>query len=525
MANSAETFAQLIAAFNTGNWPLALQLAEKLLPHTPNQPFVCYIAGVAHLELEEMSQALSLLRKATYLEPQRADFATQYAKALALLRLTREARLAADRALALSPNDPATLNALGVVYAATHQHEQSSTILRRAVALMPDYAPYRFNLATALIAIGALDDAEQELEACIRLDPLYWRSHQTLAQLRRQTVTDNHLERLQMLLARHNGDADARLHLNMALAKEFEDIGNYPEAFEHLVQGKAAGRQSNGYTIESDERLFKALETVAPGPQATTSGCLNEEPIFVIGMPRTGTTLLERIISSHPDVQSAGELQNFGMAFGYVTRSESAMLLDPETIARAGQIDWTQLGETYLSSTRPGTGHKPRFIDKLPHNFLYAGFIAQALPHARIICLRRDPVDTCLSNFRQSFSPTAPYYGYSFDLLDIGRYYVLFDRLMAHWQRAFPGRILEVNYETLVDEQEASSRRLLEFCGLNWDDACLHFEDNPAPVNTASAVQVRTPVYRSALQRWKKYEPQLRELLELLSSAGIHIAT
>ncbi|MEO7198993.1 MAG: sulfotransferase, partial [Dokdonella sp.] len=183
--------------------------------------------------------------------------------------------------------------------------------------------------------------------------------------------------------------------------------------------------------------------------------------------------------------------------------------------------DWRKLGETYLTSTRPGTGKKPRFIDKLPHNFLYAGYIAKALPKAKIICLRRNPMDTCLSNFRQLFAPKTPFFDYSFDLLDTGRYYVLFDRLMAHWQRVLPGRILELDYEELVDSQETCSRRLLQHCELPWHDACLQFERNPSPVATASAVQVRAPIYRSSMQRWRHYEAQLTDLRALLRNAGI----
>jgi tetratricopeptide (TPR) repeat protein len=524
MSSPEQIFARLTAAFAQRDWPQARQLAGQLLPLAPDHPVVCYVAGVAHMEQQQMPQALDLLHRATRLAPQRSDFATQYAKALALVRLARDARLAADRAFGLDPTDPATLDTLGVVYTQTHAHERAAEAFGRAVALMPGHAPYRFNLATALIAAGKLDAAQQELEACIGLDPCFWKAHLTLAQLHRQTVTANHIERLESLLSQHANDTDAQIYLNMALAKEREDLADYPGAFGHLTRGKAAGRTKRAYSIAEDEALINALETIHADPEQS-AGCSSEEPIFVIGLPRTGTTLLERILSSHPDVYSAGELQNFGLAFKYATRSPTAKLLDVPTIAAAGAVDWRALGETYVSSTRPATGLKPRFTDKLPHNFLYAGLIARALPHAKIICLRRDPLDSCLSNFRQLFAQASPFYGYSFDLLDTGRYYVLFDRIMAHWQRAFPGRILEMQYETLVDAQEASTRQLLEFCNLSWDDACLRFEHNPAPVNTASAVQVRAPVYRTALQRWKKYEPQLGALIRLLEEAGIPLAS
>jgi hypothetical protein len=308
----------------------------------------------------------------------------------------------------------------------------------------------------------------------------------------------------------------------LALSKEYEDLGELDESFAHLTAGKRAGRGKRGYSSERDASLFKSIEANTRelhGPEGSDSG----EPIFVIGMPRSGTTLVDRILSSHPDVQSAGELQNFSIALKRASGSRTPNLLDEDTLGRARELDWRKLGAAYVGGTRPVTGQTPRFVDKLPHNFLYAGHIARALPNARIICLRRNAMDTCLSNFRQLFAQSSPFYDYSFDLLDTGRYYVMFDRLMAHWKRVMPERILEIEYEAIVDDQEQTTRRLLEFCGLSWNEACLRFDQNEAPVSTASAVQVRQPLYRSALQRWKRYERQLAGLRSLLEEAGIAV--
>ncbi|XHS33611.1 sulfotransferase [Pseudoxanthomonas sp. UC29_72] len=208
------------------------------------------------------------------------------------------------------------------------------------------------------------------------------------------------------------------------------------------------------------------------------------------------------------------------MAFKKATGILSPWILDPETLAAAQRIDWRALGEDYLQMARSVAGSKAFFIDKLPQNFLYVGWIAQALPEAKVVCLRRDPMDTCVANFRQLFAPT-PQYNYSFDLLDVGRYYIGFDRLMAHWNRLLPDRILEIDYEDIVEHQADSTRRLLAFCGLDWEDACLSFERNTAPVSTASAVQVRSPIYRSSLGRSKRYGEALAPLRELLTQAGL----
>ena len=293
-------------------------------------------------------------------------------------------------------------------------------------------------------------------------------------------------------------------YLHMALAKEHEDLDELPLAFDHFAAGKSAGKAQRDYSFEEDRTLFDALIQAFPDVQHDAiAGDPTDEPIFVIGMPRTGTTLVERIISSHPDVYSAGELQNFAVALKRATGSRTPTILDLDVITRAREVDWKMLGEAYLTSTRPATGRKPHFIDKLPHNFLYAGFIARALPNARIICLRRDPIDTVLSNFRQLFAQKSAYYGYSFDLLDAGRYYVLFDRLMTHWKQVFPGRILEVHYESLVEAQEQHSRELLDFCGLSWHEGVMHFEKNDAPVSYCQrhpGACADLPIRRKALE-------------------------
>jgi len=521
MTSLQTQLAELSAAYNQRQWPQARALANRLLPQMPHDPLLRFIAGIAEMELQNMPMALTHLHVANDLAPRRADFAVQFAKALAMVKMNREAREAADRALALDPGDAILLDTLGVVFTQTHAHAEAAAAFRHAVALRPEHAPYRFNLATALVATGELVAAEAELEAGIRIDPCYWKAHLTLAHLRKLTPEHNHIERMRSLLIGRDGDQEAQTYLHMALAKECEDCADHPAAFDHYTRGKRAAGRGRGYRIEQDEALFAAITAAFPVPQLATAGCPTDEPIFVIGMPRSGTTLVERIISSHPDVHSAGELMNFGVALKRASNSQTPLLLDQDTIARADKLDWAKLGADYLASTRPATGHTPRFIDKLPHNFLYAGWIARALPNAKIVCLRRDPLDTCLSNFRQLFAPQSPYYAYSFDIEDTGRYYALFDCLIAHWQRAFPGRILEVHYEHLVDDQAGSTRQLLEFCGLPWHDACLAFEKNAAPVNTASAVQVRKPVYRNALQRWRKYEAQLGALRTVLAAQGI----
>jgi len=512
-----------VDALNRGDWPQAQHLSMHLLREVPPHAGLYFVAGVAARELSQIPLALQCLERATRLNPSRADYLSQLARALASASMPREATEAADRAAELAPADPMTLDTLAVVYNQVHAYEKATAMFRHAVEMAPGVASFRFNFATMLVFAGDVEGAERELEACLAIDEKYWKAHLTLAQIRKHTAQSNHIPRLRDLLDRFGDDANAAMFLNLALFKETEDLSEYPVAFDYLVAAKASGRRMRAYDPATDAALFSAIQQAVPDAGADGGGFDSGEPIFIIGLPRTGTTLVERIISSHPDVYSAGELQNFGVALKRASASQTQRMLDIDTIKRSSRLDWRALGEEYLSSTRPQTGRHPRFIDKLPHNFLYAGFIAKALPNAKLICLRRDPMDSCLSNFRQLFALSTPYYDYSFDLLDTGRYYVLFDQLMSHWRKVFPGRILEVDYEALVDAQEANSRRLLEFCGLPWDDACLRFEENDAPVSTASAIQVRSPIYRTAVKRWKRYEPQLQALRALLSDAGIKV--
>ncbi|HVI25123.1 MAG TPA: sulfotransferase [Xanthomonadaceae bacterium] len=511
-----QRFADAVAAVNAGEWPRAQQLAMHLLREIPAHPDINFIAGLAALHMDQPALAVACLERAVRLAPERPDWLAQYARALVQDGRPDAARAAANRAIGLGPADAIVLDTLGVVYTHLGEHERAAALFDRVIALEPRRASYRFNHATSLVFAGRIEEAEAELEACLALEPRYWKAHLTLSQQRRQTEDRNHVDRLRQALADADGP-HARMYVALALGKELEDLERYPEAFECFAQGKAAGR-SPGYRFERDAALFDAVEQ-AYAAATPAEGHPDDAPIFVFGMPRTGTTLVERILSSHPQVRSAGELLDFPRVFRQASASPERGLLAPDVFLR-GTRDWRALGKAYAAATARHGGGQERFTDKLPHNFLYAGYIANALPKARLVCVRRDPVDTCLSNFRQLLSPDSPFYDYSFDLLDIGRYYLRFDRLMAFWRQTLPGRILEVGYEALVADQEAETRRLLDFCGLGWDPTCLAFQHNSARVTTASAVQVRAPLYRSSVQRWKRYAPQLGVLLALLEAGG-----
>ena len=479
--------------------------------------------GVAAAEQGRVREGLALIREACADDPGNAGAWAQLGRWLSRLHLQAEALDAVERALRLQPRDAGTLDTIGVVLSRAGLHERAVECFERAVTARPDAAGPRFNQASSLKFLGRFDAAEAAYEACIARQPRHWRAHAALAQLRTQTPESNHVGRLTGLLEAGGLSPDDELVLRHALAKELEDVGRDAAAFAHLQAGKARKRATVGYEFERDRRLFEhvaaAFADVVPAPDPG-GGC---GPIFVVGMPRTGTTLVERILSSHSEVASAGESQNFGVLLKRATGTASPRVLDEATLERSRSVDFEALGRRYLERTRSPLD-RPRFVDKMPLNFFYLGAIARALPSARLVVVRRNPLDTGLGNFRQLFATGFRYYDYALDLRDIARYYVSFDRLVAHWRRVLPGRVHEIGYERLVRDQQGETTRLLAHCGLAWEAACLEFERNPTPVATASAVQVRRALDASGIGRWRRFEQQLAPLIAELQDAGVDLA-
>ncbi len=382
------------------------RLCRQLLERAPRDAHALYLLGMTAAEQHQFPRALKALQQAVLLEPERADYLAQFARCLSLARADKQALQIGAAAMQLNSKDPLVLDTLGCVFSRAGKHETALVNFRQATALRPDDASFQFNLAASLKFTGDLDGAEQAYEAAVAAAPESPRAHWALANLRRQSADRNHIERLDALLKRNKLDVDDELYLRYALAKEHEDLGDYAAAFSQWQQANQRKRASLDYSIEEDAAVFAALQEQFRGATLQGSGYASEEPIFVLGMPRTGTTLVERILSSHSQVYSAGELENLGLIIKRATGTRSARILDVETIERARDLDWPAIGKEYLQSTRPATGHSAHFIDKTPLNFLLIGFIQRALPNARIICLRRHPLDTVLSNYRQLFALT-----------------------------------------------------------------------------------------------------------------------
>lgn len=486
-----------------------------------------FLLGVSEAMLGNIREGLTHLRKATDLK-RSAEYYAQLARCLLMVRQDRDARTAlqnAEQCLAVGERvDALTRDTLGCAYARLGNHTESLPHFAAAVRIQPENTQFRYNHAIALSFVGEAAESEKAFERLLTQEPHNARAHHGLAGLRRQTAECNHVPRLRAV-RNATQDPDARLLLGYALAKELEDIGEAAESFRCLLDVNKEYRRRITYDFASDGEIFDAIEASwSQFASAPVTHAPKDAPIFIIGMPRTGTTLVDRILSSHPDVVSAGELQAFPLAVKAASGTRTRNVLDPETLFYAAGKDLGGIGRSYMERAASHVPATPkRFIDKFPGNFQYAGLIARALPHAAIICLRRHPMDTVVSNFKNLFATTSRYYQYSYDIQEIAQYYVRFDRLMKFWQAAIPNRILEVHYEDLVEKQEETTRQILEHCNLQWSESCLTFHENTSPVSTPSAAQVRRPIYRDAVARWRRYENALAPARDVFDAAGIPV--
>ncbi len=480
-----------------------------------------FLLGIVESNAGRVRAGIEHLGRAVAIDPQ-GEYRAQLSRLYILVREDSEAAATLRDAEKTPPADALSRDTMGCVYARLGEHATALVHFTEAVRQEPRNIDYRYNQATTFNFLGRTEDADAALEALLAVAPGDARAHHLLSSLRKQTVAHNHIARLSEIRTRTQDGPD-RLRLGYALAKELEDVDRQAEALDALCAVNAEHRATLCYSFARDAAMFDAVEAAWPLPERA-GNAPEDAPIFIMGMPRTGTTLVDRILSSHPAVESAGELQAMPLAVKKAAGTRTPMVIDPETIAAATQADMGAIGWDFLQrASQHRRDPSLRFTDKFPGNFLYAGFIARALPEARIVCLRRSPMDTVLSNFRNLFAVSSRYYDYSYDLLDIAAYYVRFDRLMAKWREALPGRLIEVRYEDLVMDQEDETRRLLDHCGLTWSDDCLSFHNSDAPVSTPSAAQVRQPIYRDSVARWKQHEAVLAPVRRFFEQSGIDV--
>ena len=418
----------------------------------------------------------------------------------------------------------ATLSQLGYLHTLCESHAPALEIYETILSREPEVAENLFNCAAANRAMGSLERAEQLYDRAIALNPQDWEAYKNRSDLRRQTGDRNHVRELEALLATDNLPDFAKIQLNFALAKELEDLGECPRSFSALQRGSEVRRHHIEYSISRDLDTMSAIaqrfgrDFLAESTVPLDRG---DNLIFILGMPRTGSTLLDRILCAAPDVVSAGEPDTFArMLLGAAERCVD--LPDKNVVLDAGEaININRVGEEYVDQMRARgelLGGRV-IIDKNPMNFLYLGWITRALPAAKIIHLRRDPMDTCYAIYKTLFKSAYPF---SYRQDELAQYYGGYRKLMDHWREVLPGRMIELAYEELVGDLATVSQRIFQQCTLPWDDRVLTFhQQKKQGTATASAAQVRQPVYRSSLGKWKLYSEELRPMAEVLQGEGI----
>jgi hypothetical protein len=428
---------------------------------------------------------------------------------------------AAMRSVSMPDVSAATLGNAATVLSAAGRHDIALDTFARAVDLAPDDPRHLFNLAMERRFLGDLAAAEADCDRVIARDPDHFEAWLIRSGLRRQTLDNNHVDAIRARLSRGVGSWRGEGQLLYALAKELEDLGDHARSFVALARGAALRRSHMNYQVDRDVRMLEALIAAfsAQGAAVDPKSTEGSAAIFILGLPRTGTTLAERILSSHSQVESLGELS----AVPHAMMAGMQKILGQgqgaeHRIAAAQAIDPAELGRAYLERLAGLRGAGRCFIDKLPMNFLNIGLIRRALPGAKIIHLRRDPMDAGYAMLKTWFADAYPF---SYDQEELGRYIAAYQRLMAHWKALYPEAILEIEYEALVDDVEGQARRMVAHCGLEWEAACAEPHRNNAPSTTASASQVREPTHRRSVGGWSNYRRELEPMHAILAEQGL----
>lgn len=410
---------------------------------------------------------------------------------------------------------------LGELYYMVNQLDDAITAHSNALQVKKDSKQSRNQLAALYRFKGDSKTAERLCREVIELDATNYQACYNLSQLRRFKAEDNAIDLIKNCVQQLPADHKGQIMLHYACGKVYEDIEQYKQAFEHYEKGAELKRLQRDYDIDKDLALMSAIVECSDKHNVVNTATLSQTPIFVVGLPRTGTTLVERIISSHPQVQTGGELNAFPMALleaGGKPIAAGLDGLDDDLIKNLDADDINFMAQRYLQLANNYVNGAPLFIDKLPYNFLYCGLILKAFPNAKIIHVKRNPFDAAVSNLKMLFDKG---YEYSYNQQNTADFIVGYRQLMEQWQTRFPNNIHTIEYEKLVVNQEEETQTLLSFCQLDWADECLNFHQNSNASQTASASQIREPIHSRSINLWRQFEQQLSPLIERLKQHGI----
>lgn len=510
----------------------ARQACDQLIARCSGSADVWFASSFLAFQMQQFELALQHIEPAIEIEPENERW--QLHKAHTLLRMQRraDANHLLDELLHVQSSSLDFYTELALILNGLQRYNEAKARYQKALALVDSESPENtgiraqllFNLASVQRYLGDIDAAEASLDEALQLNPLDTEAQLLRSGLRKQTHENNHITELESVLAKTSGQFLPAAQVCYALAKELEDMGEYDDSFTALQQGANARRSIMQYDVTRDEAILTQLATQFDADwfdytADTVAGYENDEAIFILGLPRTGSTLVERLLSQDPQVYIAGELNNFALQMMQQVKAQGHQARSPqELIRQTGSIDFATLGQSYIDSTRPETGHTRHFIDKLPLNSLNMPLIHRALPGAKIVYVQRSPMDTCYAIYKSLFTHGYPF---SYQLDELARYYAAHYRLMQQWLASMGKAVYTLNYEKLVTEPEQEGHKLFTYCNLTWRQAYAQTHQNQAPSSTASAAQVRQPIHQGSVDKWRRYEAHLHPLQQQLQALGV----
>ena len=519
MTVSGLSLADGFAALNRGDLATAGEACKQALAIDQTHVPAHFLVGLVALEGKQRQVAHEAFKSVVKLD---RDHAAAWAH-LAKLNVGEGRIAAAESALRevrrVQPNDPMVIELTGTVLNSLGEYEAAELFFERAHEMSPQNPSALMNLGNVRVFLGKIDDAVALFKRAIDLEPNSAQCHWGLANSAK-AKDDTHIKTMQGLI--HSGQQSKRSQgfLHYAIGKENEDLGNWPEAFSAFTQGARARRETVEFNEADETAMFEAIKETYTAQWLANcpAGAEDPAPIFVLGQPRTGTTLIERVITSHSQVYSAGELQQFGLAVRRASRHADPKRFSKELFIAAATVNPAEIGNMYLRSTAKLRDKSPFFVDKLPVNYLNIPLILAALPKAKIVHLVRGPMDACFASFKQLFADA---YLHSYDQSEMARHHARYRDLMAHFRQEFPGRIVDISYEDTARDLEPNARKLINALKLDWEDACLNFHESSSGVATASSVQVREPAHTRSIGRWRRYETELLPMMGELTRLGV----
>ncbi len=500
---------------------LAGDYCQRILKIKPDLAPGHFLVGLVALAMKQPSIAFSAFQSVVKLDK---DHVPAWAHLANIYMKEGKVNLADDalkEALRIKTDDPIVLDLIGTVLTLMGENGLALEMFTRANAISSKHIPYMHNLANCLVHHGKTSQAESVFREILDIRPNFPQAHWALSTS--QKAKDNsHIEEMTKLCDQNNEKSLAQAFYYYAIGKEYEDQQQWDKAFKAFTKGAAAKRSADKFDEQAEIDTFEYLteNLTEQWLKDGNTGYSDASPIFVLGQPRTGTTLIERIITSHTDVHSAGELQQFKLGLRRLGKSTSQKQFAAEFFDSAKNLDNQMVGKMYIQTTGKMRGNTPRFVDKLPQNYLMLPFIIKALPNAKIVHLVRNPMDSCFSSFKQLFADA---YHHSYEQTEMARHHVRYRKLMQIWRERFGDRFFDISYEDTARNIEPNARALLSYLELPWQDECLNFHQQDSAVTTASSVQVREPAHTRSIGRWLKYEKQLQPMLVTLQEQGIDI--